>query len=474
MGDIELAEIAKETIHITKAGHYNLNGKNISLKKNPDGRFDDVVVLSPSKLKSIMNDEDKFFEKTFYGHSDCEFYLLACDSYEVAKEMERPLVMNFANAIYPGGGFLSGARAQEESLCRNSTLYASLTSKNAYEMYEYNANHLNPIDSDYMLLSQCVSVFRDEDHELLENPYMVSVMTIPAPNKKRRAAKVKQGELDRVMKDRLRYFLMAAARYGYSELVLGAWGCGAFGHDTKKVAQYFYELFFEEKFKDFFKMVTFAILGDDDKCDAFMEIFGDKLEDCRWNEETDKKNIASGLYLQTKYPMPICNHTSDIRKENVGYTQGIISDGTPFQAEIWEYEHTKVLSIIISDREEFYLLEDTIKSTDAISIGNITGFHNEATYRDEAVLIIGMAIRDMEGEDIDVIKLVGYLEEKDIVDFPGTMINGAASTFTDIEGHDVIRVNITLEEDGEVYAKTDLQFMDFPNRPRNTKFEVVK
>lgn len=52
-----------------------------------------------------------------------------------------------------------------------------------------------------------------------------------------------QDELDQVMTDRLHKFLLAAARYGYRNLVLGAWGCGAFGHDAAAVAGYFYDVF---------------------------------------------------------------------------------------------------------------------------------------------------------------------------------------------------------------------------------------
>lgn len=147
---------------------------------------------------SRCDDGDAFFERSFHGSGGAEFHLVDADSLEAAKGMEPVLVMNFANAHTLGGGFLNGARAQEESLCRCSTLYASISSDKAGEMYDYNNRMKDPLDSDYMLLSENVAVFRDFNCNPLpeEEIYGVSVVTVPAPNKKGRASHVKQSELD--------------------------------------------------------------------------------------------------------------------------------------------------------------------------------------------------------------------------------------------------------------------------------------
>lgn len=122
----------------------------------------------------------------------------------MVKEFEKPLVMNFANAVHPGGGFLKGARAQEEALCRYSTLYKSISSNKASEMYHYNIRNSSPIDSDYMFLIPNVSVFRNKELELLPELFNVSVITIPAQNKNGRARNVQQDILDKIMMNRIR------------------------------------------------------------------------------------------------------------------------------------------------------------------------------------------------------------------------------------------------------------------------------
>ena len=86
-------------------------------------------------------------------------------------------------------------------------------------------------------------------------------MTIPAPNLFDRAYGQSQEALDSVMKKRLRQYLYCAARFGYRTITLGAWGCGAFGHDARNVAGYFKELIVEEKMWKLFDKILFAVYG---------------------------------------------------------------------------------------------------------------------------------------------------------------------------------------------------------------------
>ena len=51
----------------------------------------------------------------------------------------RPVALNFANGVQPGGGFLSGARAQEETLCRSSALYQTLVDDPMYAAHRRRA-----------------------------------------------------------------------------------------------------------------------------------------------------------------------------------------------------------------------------------------------------------------------------------------------------------------------------------------------
>src|SRR5262249_27410401 len=80
----------------------------------------------------------------------------------------RIIALNFASARNPGGGFLSGSEAQEESLARSSSLYACL---NGRSMYPFHRRHGDTLYTDYVIYSPSVVVFRDDDGKLLETPF---------------------------------------------------------------------------------------------------------------------------------------------------------------------------------------------------------------------------------------------------------------------------------------------------------------
>ena len=161
-------EIAKETLSIIRRKHYTVSRKKIYL---PDIDIEKVVVYSPA-------DGEELLKKDFSGKQGemCTFSVINKDSFDAARCFDKPFVMNFANAHTPGGGFLLGANAQEEALCRCSTLYESISSKKASEMYHYNNTHLSNVESDYMLLSPAVCVFRNEKFELLKEPVEMAVV----------------------------------------------------------------------------------------------------------------------------------------------------------------------------------------------------------------------------------------------------------------------------------------------------------
>ena len=163
----------------------------------------------------------------------------------------RPLALNFANGVHPGGGFLSGATAQEEALCRSSTLYQTLVGD---PMYEAHGKRRQPDSTDWAIYSPDVPVFRTDDGTELPHPWLLSFITCAAPYApaigRPRAGDLLQQRIDRV--------LAIARAYGYATLVLGAWGCGAFGNDPRRTAIDFRQAL-ENDYGGAFSEVVFAI-----------------------------------------------------------------------------------------------------------------------------------------------------------------------------------------------------------------------
>lgn len=163
----------------------------------------------------------------------------------------RPLALNFANGVNPGGGFLRGARAQEETLCRSSALHATLEGD---PMYESHRRRNDGASSDWAILSPDVPVFRTDDGKALESPWTLSVLTCAAPI----ADAVGRPRAGEFLRARIHRVLAIAEAFGYTSLVLGAWGCGAFGNDPARTARDFREAL-QGSFAGAFAEVVFAI-----------------------------------------------------------------------------------------------------------------------------------------------------------------------------------------------------------------------
>ena len=181
-----------------------------------------------------------------------------------APRNEKPvLILNMANAYHSGGGWLGGARAQEEALCYRSSL--SFTLKNRFY----------PIPTDGGLYSPTVIIIRHSmasGHGLLDldRPEqlpvvsVVSVAAVRAPCIARDHDGIERYtniEDRNLMKQKMRTVLRIAAKNGHRKLVLGALGCGAFGNPREEVVECWKETFREHEFGGGrWEEIVFAVL----------------------------------------------------------------------------------------------------------------------------------------------------------------------------------------------------------------------
>ena len=163
----------------------------------------------------------------------------------------KPLALNFANGVHPGGGFLGGARAQEEVLCRSSALFHAIADD---PMYADHRRRPLSDSTDWAIYSPDVPVFRTDDGTELEHPWLLSFITCAAPY----APEIGQPESGDLLQRRIHRVLAIARAYGHSSLVLGAWGCGAFENDPYRTAADFRDAL-ENDFSGAFADVVFAI-----------------------------------------------------------------------------------------------------------------------------------------------------------------------------------------------------------------------
>jgi len=168
-------------------------------------------------------------------------------------------ILNFASAKNPGGGFLNGAQAQEESLAMCSNLYLTQIKKPEY----FNANRAcnSMLYTDYMIYSKDVVFIREDTNKFWGKPMLASVLTAPAVNMGQYLLKgnANLSYAETVMKDRMRKILKVFASRGDKTLILGAYGCGVFRNDPKTIAGFFVDLLKGEGLERHFTELVFAV-----------------------------------------------------------------------------------------------------------------------------------------------------------------------------------------------------------------------
>ena len=250
-----MAQIAQDSIQISELGEYQIGNRIYKFDTYNDTKFFTDFRHVVSEVNQKPKNSDCKIEVRNEGTVDAVFRLSKGNQ----KNMSLG-VLNFASAYNPGGGFESGAMAQEECLAYCSDLYKKQVD-GAWDYYEINRANRNPLYTDNMFMSN-VTFFRNGNFTLISNPTMCNVLTSPAVNMG--AIKIRtQENLDEarvVMKNRMRKILYLFAYYECKDLVLGAFGCGVFANDPNDVAKFWYELLYDEGLKGYFDSITFSIL----------------------------------------------------------------------------------------------------------------------------------------------------------------------------------------------------------------------
>lgn len=246
MSKVDLREIAKETVEIVRQGHYNLGNQIVQLNNVEKGRLYTSVDLDSIDISRNKEFNNTTLEVINEGTVDAVFRL----------DMGNIGVLNFASAYHPGGGFLQGAKAQEECLAFCSNLYETLKDN---EFYEIHSKIKSKMYSDSMIVGN-VEFFRDSNLNFVSKPKTVKVVTSAAVNMGQVILKGEDTEVAKqVMKNRMRKVLKLFIKEDCETVVLGAFGCGVFANNPEDVATNWVDLLLHEGYYKYFKHIVFSI-----------------------------------------------------------------------------------------------------------------------------------------------------------------------------------------------------------------------
>ena len=293
-------DCANENHQIVKNGFYMVNGIKVDIQEELQSSIDESIHYHYNHRFPVIKQKKEVYETRFHV-VNCGVIQAAMDIHNSFRPSSATIsdsstinatmnnhigILNFASAKNPGGGYLKGATAQEESICRSSLLFPSLQKYEDMKDHYYQINRnkgkgFGTLYSNCAIFSPLVPIIRDDgpNTNLLEETFLASFVTSPAPNKSaiiqqnknrtksgKRNANVEGNlisstdnqELQNIMIQRIKTILNIFEVNGCTDLILGAFGCGVFGNDPEFVSAIFHQVI-REDYEGVFQSVTFAI-----------------------------------------------------------------------------------------------------------------------------------------------------------------------------------------------------------------------
>ena len=229
-------------------------------------------IKSSMACNRVISEEnaDDILENLIYGNEtekEAKIIVSKKRSFEAASAYKGKhiSVLNFASATNPGGGVTKGASAQEECLCRISTLYKCISASEITEAFHKKHRYaLKTGEMDFLYNDDCiqtcdVTIFKSDSKNPVLLPekewFDVNVISCAAPNlrcmsqhNKHWKKNVTDQELLDIYKKRINRVLDIASCAKSDVIILGAFGCGAFANSPELVAKAMHVAIDEHKY----------------------------------------------------------------------------------------------------------------------------------------------------------------------------------------------------------------------------------
>ena len=263
-----------ETVQLVKDGGYSY--------------YDDVtkeVKFMSFELDPNLTKYTKLYSKEIHpvadNKYDTQFSVLNEDCLSIAKrvalECNEVCLLNMSSQRFPGGSVISGEGAQEEYLGICSDYYRSLFqfvwNEERYGRYgiKINPKEKYPLDDNFGgVYSPNVTFFREKrapNDYIFVKPWKSNIIAVPAVDSPNCIEHDGKRFIDEsyipIIKNRMRTIFRIAIDNKQINLVLSAWGCGAYRNPPEHIAILFKEILNEDEFVGVFAIIIFAIIEKD-------------------------------------------------------------------------------------------------------------------------------------------------------------------------------------------------------------------